>query len=124
MSGDSYLIDTNIILYLLNGDEKVAEILNGQNLIVSFITELELLGFKGLSGESKRIIKEFISECTVFDINQEIKNNAIAMRRKYGLKLPDAIIAGTSQYLNCPLLTADTDFSKIEEISVILYSVS
>ena len=58
MSGDSYLVDTNIVLYLLNGDEKIAEILNGQNLIISFITELELLGFRGISDESKRIIKE------------------------------------------------------------------
>ncbi len=45
MNGDNILIDTNIALYLLNGDSVVAEILDGKNVYVSFITELELLGF-------------------------------------------------------------------------------
>ena len=43
MNGDNILIDTNIALYLLNGDRVVAEILDGKNVYVSFITELELL---------------------------------------------------------------------------------
>ena len=43
MSGNSLLVDTNIALYLLAGDERVAELLHGRDLFLSFITELELL---------------------------------------------------------------------------------
>ncbi len=73
MSGNSYLIDTNIVLYLLSGDERIADILNDHAVNISFITELELLVYKGLNQKALKIIKEFISDCTVFDINNEIK---------------------------------------------------
>ena len=41
--------------------------------------------------------------------------------KKYNLKLPDAIIAATAKYINCPLITADKDFEKIEDSTIILY---
>lgn len=44
MSGINYIIDTNIVLYLLSGDERLADILNNHIINISFITELELLG--------------------------------------------------------------------------------
>lgn len=121
MSGNSYLIDTNIVLYLLSGDERIADILNDHAVNISFITELELLVYKGLNQKALKIIKEFISDCTVFDINNEIKKNVVIFSKKYSLKLPDAIIAATGKYLNCPLITADKDFAKIEDSSIILY---
>jgi predicted nucleic acid-binding protein len=121
MSGNSYLVDTNIVLYLLAGDKRLADILNDQVIFISFITELELLGFRGLTKQSDKIIKEFISECTILDINKEIKNNTLELRKKFKLKLPDAIIAATAKYINCPLITADKDFEKIEDSRIIIY---
>ena len=123
MTGSSYLLDTNIVLYLLAGDVKLAEILDGQHIYLSFITELELLVYKDLNKKSLKIIKDFIADCTVFDINNEIKKNTIDLSKRYKLKLPDAIVAATSKYLNCPLITADKDFAKIENIPIILYNV-
>lgn len=49
MSGNHFLIDTNIALYLLGGDKDLAEIIQGSKLYVSFITQLELLGYQGIS---------------------------------------------------------------------------
>ncbi len=43
MNGNKLFLDTNIILDLLNGDETLAEFLNGKQLYISVITELELL---------------------------------------------------------------------------------
>ena len=43
------LIDTNIALYLFGGDEQVAGVLDGQVVYVSFVTELELLGYPGMT---------------------------------------------------------------------------
>ena len=63
MNGDNILIDTNIALYLLNGDRVVAEILDGKNVYVSFITELELLGFHEISSVEHHRIGLFLKEC-------------------------------------------------------------
>lgn len=44
MNGINILLDTNIVLYLLNGDSVLQQYLQGKSLYVSFINELELLG--------------------------------------------------------------------------------
>ena len=43
MSGNKFLFDTNAVLYILNGDKALAELLNGEKLYVSIITDMELL---------------------------------------------------------------------------------
>ncbi len=49
MSGTELFLDTNIVLYLMRGDESLANMVDGKKLYVSFITELELLGFGGIT---------------------------------------------------------------------------
>jgi len=34
MNGNNFFLDTNIVLYLLNGDKTIAELLNGKQLLV------------------------------------------------------------------------------------------
>lgn len=123
MSGNSYLLDTNTILYVMQGNREIAEMINQNDLYVSFITELELLGYKNISESDHQMIKDFLSECTVIDVNQKIKTNVIDLRKKYGIKLPDAIVAGTAQFMGIPLITSDKGFSRIEEIELILVEI-
>ena len=118
MSGNSLLIDTNIALYLLNGDTTIAELLDGRDIHVSFITELELLGFQDLKEDDRSIIEELLSNCIIVDLNQAIKRITIDLKQKYKLKLPDAIIAATSIYMNLPLISADKDFERILTVFV------
>lgn len=121
MSGRSFLIDTNIALYQLMGNITISEILDGAKLYVSFITELELLGYKGISAKEQLTVKRFLDECIIIDINDEIKNQTIAIKQKYQMKLPDSIIAATSIYAEIALLTADKGFLKISELNLALY---
>ena len=123
MNGNSLLIDTNIVLYLFNGDETIADLLNGRNIYISFITELELLGFHGISDEQRTIAREFISDSIVVDLNDSIKKITIDLRVKYNLKIPDAIIAASAFYLNLPLLSADRAFERISELQFLRYEV-
>ena len=44
MNGTKIVLDTNIILYLLDGNKELAVILNEMEIFVSIITEIELLG--------------------------------------------------------------------------------
>jgi predicted nucleic acid-binding protein len=122
MSGNNIFVDTNILLYLLSGDETVAELLNGKHITISFVTELELLGYKDLSESEQNIIQEIIKEATITDINTEIKRLVILLRKKYRIKLPDAIVVASAIYANLPLVTADKRLSLINELSLLLYT--
>lgn len=123
MNGTDYLVDTNILIHLGNGDEVITEFLQNKVVFVSFISEMELLSKPGLSQENIRILQSMISNCVVVDFNHEIKSDAIKLRRNNRLKLPDAIIAATSRYLKLPLLTADKDFKKISGIELLYLNI-
>lgn len=123
MSGTSLLIDTNIALYLLNGDTTIAELLNGRDVHVSFITELELLGFQDIKEEDRSIIEDLLNNCIIVDLNQAIKRITIDLKQKYKLKLPDAIIAATAIYMNLPIISADKDFDRISDLQFIRYEI-
>jgi predicted nucleic acid-binding protein len=121
MNGNNILLDTNIVLYLLNGEETLIPLLDEKNLFLSFITQLELLGARFLQPEDLLKIKAFISECTVIDITPEIKEFTFSIRQKYNIKLPDSIILATSQWLNMPLISADKEFTKIDNADLIYF---
>lgn len=88
---------------------------------ISFITQLELLSFSELSNKQLKGIQELLNECVIIDLNAEIKNLTVDFRKRFKLKLPDCIIAATAYYLDLPLITADSDFKKIEELNLIYY---
>ena len=115
------LIDTNIALYLFGGDSGVADVLERHGVHVSFVTELELLGYPDISKREEGLIRDFLEHCVIMDLNQPIKQTTIEFRRQYGLKLPDSIVAATAWYLGAPLFTADTDFCRVSEIDLMLY---
>lgn len=121
MNGNSFLLDTNVVLYLLNGDEKLAEILYNRTLYISFISELELLSYQEISNKEQKQIEGFIEDCIVVDINSKIKKDVIKIRKQRKIKLPDSIILATSNYLNIPLVSSDSDFSNIEDANLIYY---
>ncbi len=121
MSGNRLFVDTNIILYLLSGNETLAELLHEKELYVSFITQLELLGYQSISEKDQEILEEFLSQCIIIDVNNRIKDEVIRLRKNYKIKLPDCIIMASSLYLNMPLLTADSDFQKVKELNLVYF---
>lgn len=123
MNGSKLLIDTNIVLYFLQGHSELTKILTEYHLAVSFISELELLSFGKLSPEDDSLIKTFLKFVYIIDINHSIKSKTVELRATKKLKLPDAIIAATAISQNIPLMTADKDFSKIKDSRIILFEV-
>ncbi len=121
MSGNSVLIDTNIALYLLEGNEETEQMLHGGKVYVSFVTQLELLGYKGISEAEKVHVNNLLNDCIIIDINDAIKAHTIAIRERHKLKLPDSIIAGTAMFLGVPLITADKGFRPIRGLSLVLF---
>lgn len=121
MSGKEILVDTNIILHLLDGSDTLVEILQGKDIYISFITELELLGYKDISESQEQQISEVLNDCSVIQMNNLIKEKYIKIKRAYSIKLPDAIIAATALVFDMPFITADNGFKKITELKLINY---
>lgn len=119
MNGNKYLADTNILLYIISGNEGVAEYLNDE-FYISEVTEIELIGNKGITELQLKYRSAIIENCTIVNLSENIKRLAIHLKQNYTFKIPDAIIAATSIYLNFPLLTANKDFKKIKGLSLIL----
>ena len=111
------MIDTNIAIALLNGDEKLAEMFDAKDVHISFITELELLCKPGMKISEKRDIQSFLDDCTILEINSSIKEITISIRQFHKIKLPDAIIAATCIFWNLPFFTRDDDFKSIKGLN-------
>jgi len=122
MNGNRLVLDTNIVLYLLDGDQTLVSLLEKKQLYLSFISELELLSYKGISDRELAVVKRFVKECIVVDITSEIKDICINLRKKYSLKLPDALVLATALFLNMPLVSADKDFAGVKEADIVYYN--
>lgn len=121
MSGTkTILVDTNLLLYILLGNKDIATSLNEYNIGYSFVSEIELLGKKGISAKDVNAINNFLSFIKLYDYSSSIKNIAIEIKQKYKLKTPDALILATAKYYNLPFFTADKDFNKIDFHSIII----
>ena len=123
MNGKEILVDTNIFLYLMKGNDTLEQLLQGKSIYISFITELELIGFKNITAEEEKQIQNLLSDCTIIPLNDRIKERYIALRKMYHLKLADSIIAATAAVFGIPLITADKQIKTIKELNLIAYEV-
>lgn len=123
MSGTKLLLDTNIALYFLGGDPVLANLLDQREIYISAITEMEMLGYPGITEKESERIRDFLNDCQLVEINAAVREKAIEIRREHNLKLPDAIIAATAFHLNLPLVSADGDFSRIDDLNFVHYTL-
>ena len=111
--------DTNIVIYLLSGDKHLAELLQGMDARLSFISELELLSKPNMTPAEVDKTNAFINQCTVVDISPAIKRKVVEIRQQAKIRLADAIIAASAITMGLPLITADKQFEKIPDLDVI-----
>ena len=123
MNGDRIVVDTSLIINLFNGVAEVQELIAGRTLLVSIISEIEVLSFPNLSTKDSSLLKSFLSECYIIDIEPAIKDITIDLRAKFKTKLPDAVIAATAIYFDLPLFTMDKGFKKISDIQAVILSI-
>jgi predicted nucleic acid-binding protein len=89
-----FVLDTNAALYFLGG--RLEHPLPEGNYVVSVITELELLAYPDISPEEEVEIRSFLNDVQIEGLTDSIKSSAIDLRRRFRLRLPDAIIAATA----------------------------
>jgi predicted nucleic acid-binding protein len=121
MNGREFVFDTNIFLYLQSGRKDLIQLFNESSVFVSVITEMELLSYSELNENSEKELTEALKSCFVVDIELPIRKIAIDLRKKHKLKLPDALICATAIHLQLPLISADQDLQKVDELMLYLY---
>jgi len=119
--GQKYLLDTNVVLDFMgrklpeNSKVLLSKIIDDQ-INISAINKMELLGFKYV----EQNLIAFVNFSEVYHIDDEIIDKTIELRKKYKIKLPDAIIAATAIVNNFILISHNIkDFQKIEELQFI-----
>ncbi len=114
MNSERFVIDTNI--FILRFNDRLADLLPGGEIICSIITEIELLSFSKLTSSEETLIRNTLAKLAIYGIDQDIKKEAIRLRRESGLKLPDAIIAATAICHQAILVTNDTELQNVSDL--------
>ncbi|WP_204137312.1 type II toxin-antitoxin system VapC family toxin [Halomicronema sp. CCY15110] len=123
MSGTKLLLDTNFVIGLLKANETVQQVLRDRPISIqdcsySFITRIELLGFPAITAAEIESIAKLLSAMNYVPMSPAIEDATIQIRRQYGLKTPDAIIAATASVHHLELLTLDQQLAnRMAEIS-------
>jgi predicted nucleic acid-binding protein len=112
MNGIKWLLDTNFIIGLLKADVGTLDLASTHEIDIrycgySVISRMELLGFPGLGSSEESIISEKLASLVYVPLSRPIEDEAIRIRRKRRVKLPDAIIAATGIIHGAELLTHD-----------------
>ena len=74
------LLDTNAILYLMKGDKCMIPLLNNK-ILVSIISEMELLSFSRITLNEDVQIRNFLKMCKILNVNRRIKEQTILLRK-------------------------------------------
>lgn len=118
MSGDRYLLDTNAVIQLFDGNCDIARILNRADFVaMSVISEFEYLSYDGLNEKDVLEYNAFRDTIQVFNVPSDdptFTQLVVNARKDHGMKLPDAIIAATARANNLSVLTSDDHFKKLK----------
>jgi hypothetical protein len=76
---------------------------------------MEFLGFKKHTKKSFELAKQFSEYSSVIELDDDIVNNVISLKRKRNIKFPDAIIAATAIKNGWTLVTRnEKDFKNMD----------
>jgi predicted nucleic acid-binding protein len=122
MSGNRLFLDTNAVIYLLQGDERLEDLTKGKTIFISAVTTAELFS-KSLPAAEAKIVQQFVQDVLVIHTNDIIVRQCGELRQQIKIKIGDALIAASAMFLGVPLVSADKVFRKIEGLSFIELSV-
>lgn len=121
----SSLLDSNVLMDYLNGESapgflrQVEAALTG-DAVVSVITHIEVLGWRGHTERSRADAEILLKSLSTAFLTEAVVKQTVDLRSRYIIKLPDAIIAATALVAGLPLMTRNVgDFRRISELTVI-----
>lgn len=116
------VLDTNAVVSLLAGNRNLSGKLEHAEYVgISVITCLEFLAFDGLADSDRDCFAAFCKRVHIEPLTIDdngLLQQALDLRSRYRLKLPDAIIGATALSRNALLVTNDSHFSGISSLTV------
>ena len=122
--GQEFLIDTNILIYYY--DDKIPsdsidtiDDIFLKSFNISIISRIEFLGWHEYDEKQYQKALLFAEGANVIPLTGRIAQEAIELKRKKRIKLPDAVIAATCLVNNFTLTTRNQDdFKSIEDLKI------
>ncbi|WP_448571668.1 type II toxin-antitoxin system VapC family toxin [Trichothermofontia sp.] len=122
MSGNRYLLDTNAIVALLQGNIRLLRLLQDASWIgISIISQIEFLAFSELTEADYHLFKQFLKRVEVVGLtasDTHLIARIVEIRQQYRLKLPDAVIAAMAIQNTAILVTADQEFTRMAMLEI------
>jgi len=124
MEEEKFLIDSNIIIYYLDGKipanqkEKLMDIFK-TSFIISTVSNIEILGWHKITEEDRIKTEHFLSNANVIYLDKTVEDKSIELKRKHNIETPDSIIGATAILNKLTLVTRnENDFKNIKEIKI------
>lgn len=117
-----YLLDSNILIYYLEGKKEVRDFVKTRQSSRSFISVMsvtELLAKADLTKKQLTFLQTFLDKFSIVNFDMPVAREAARFKRIYKLLFPDAVMAATASILKLPLVTRDKHFGKIRELKTI-----
>lgn len=119
--GKKFLLDTNAIIDFCSsllpekGQKLIAKIVDDEP-IISIINKIELSSLNDVPSS----ILAFLDLADIIQLDNDIVEQTIILRKKYRLKLPDAIIAASALINGYTIITHNVkDFSNIKGLKIL-----
>ena len=119
-----YLIDTNVIIDYLAGSMPVEglslmdTIIDSDGLIVSVVTQIEVLGFQAPADYLQKC-RDLLSLAEIVPLaDANLIERTIQVRQQAKIKLPDAVIAATALTMDLTIISRNgKDFSRVQGLN-------
>jgi hypothetical protein len=102
------IIDSDVLIDYLQGVEAArAELARYPKREISILSWMEVLAGAD-TAEEEQDCRRFLSTFTIHPLSVEVAAEAVKLRRRVRLRLPDAIIWATAKTQSCLLVTRNT----------------
>lgn len=121
----NYFLDTNAIIYFLQGYKELEQIFQDIRFgrvfpYVSVVTRIELLSFPDMTSAEERSLEQLLGNFNVVMLNDDIIDETIKIRKRVRLKIPDAVIAASVTLYEGTLVTRNTrEFKKVKGLKIL-----
>ena len=115
MNGGDVFFDTNVLLYLLSGDEPKANraeavIADGGHISVQALNEFANVATRTLGmpwGEVREVLSEVRALCRVEQMTVEGHDRGVDLAERYGFAVYDAMIVASALLAGCATLYSE-----------------
>ena len=123
---NAMVFDSSALILFLNDALPAAALelldqgLHAQQILISAIVRAEVLAWPGHTVTSLTAALALLEACQLIVVNAGIADEGARIRREFGLKLPDALIAATARLQQAALVTANArDFRRVPGLMLI-----